>query len=406
MINRCRNCTGQLIFDPGKQMLFCENCGGTFAPGDYGVTERELLYDTKVESLSDIYATDEPGYIDSYVYICKSCGGEVIINGTEASTKCLYCGNTAVVFSRIAKQKRPAAILPFKLSSNDAVAAVRERFGSGMFIPKSVKDFTPDQVRGIYIPYWIVNCRHKGKVVVSGNVRSGNRTRTEYFGRAGRMNIAGLPLDGSAMLSDDSSSRLEPYNLNDLTAFSEEYLLGFYSNISDITYGSLKRAASKRADAYFDELVLKNIHDAGSPRICSEEHITEVDYKTLKYAMLPAWFVTYTHKGVHNTVVVNGQTGKVVCGVPWDKKLFFLLVTAAGLVLTGLFFLILRQVLPFLIDFESERRASAGVEIFAVLAAGAAALFSCGIARIRKVMRSIDLTQDVSIFNFAGRRQG
>jgi hypothetical protein len=81
-------------------------------------------------------------------------------------------------------------------------------------------------------------------------------------------------------------------------------------------------------------------------------------------------------------------------------------MTAAGLLLTGLFFLIFRNLLPLLIDFNFEKSTVAGIEILAVIAAGTAALFSCGIARIRKVMSSIDLTQAVSIFNFAGRRQG
>lgn len=387
-------------------MLVCDNCGGTFAPADYGVSEQELLWDTKVESLSDIYGTDAPGYMDSYVYVCNSCGGEIIINGTEASTKCLYCGNTAVVFSRIAKQKRPGYILPFKLSSDEAVNAVRTRFAKGVFIPQSIRNFTPDDVRGIYIPYWIVNCSHKGSVVVSGSVRRGKRSTTVYFGRAGHMNITGLPLDASSMLSDDSSSRLEPYDLQEMTSFEEAYLLGFYSNISDITYGHLKGAASKRADAYFDELVLKSVHDASSPSIYSESHATSVNFSGMKYAMLPAWFVTYTHNGIHNTVVVNGQTGKVVCGVPWNKKLFYFLMTVSGLVLSCLLFPVLKNILPPLIEFGSGKSTTASIYLLAAIAAGTLALFSYGIARIRKVIRSISLTQDVSIFRFAGRRQG
>ena len=387
-------------------MLVCENCGGTFTPGDYGVSEKELLWDTKVESLSDIYGTDAPEYMDSYVYICKSCGGEIIINGTEASTKCLYCGNTAVVFSRIAKQKRPGFILPFKLTSDDAVKAVHEQFDKGILIPKSIRNFKPDDVRGIYIPYWIVNCKHKGSVVVSGTVSRGKRTSTVYFGRAGKMNLTGLPLDASRMLSDDSSSRLEPYDLNEMTSFDEDYLLGFYSNISDITYWNLKSAASKRADEYFNELVLKSVHDAGSLSIYSESHMTAVNFSNMKYALLPAWFVTYTHNGIHNTVVVNGQTGKVVCGVPWNKKFFFFMMAAAGVLLTGLFFLILRFLLPYLIDFKSGKSTTSSFEFLAAIAAGTIALFSYGIARIKKVIKSIGLTQDVSIFNFAGRRQG
>ena len=190
-----------------------------------------------------------------------------------------------------------------------------------------------------------------------------------------------------------------------MTSFEESYLLGFYSNISDVTYGNLKGAASKRADAYFDELVLKSVHDANSPEIHSESHVTSVNFSNMKYAMLPAWFVTYTHNGIHNTVVVNGQTGKVVCGVPWNKTLFYLLMTVSGAVLSGLFFLILRYVLPFLIEFGSGKSTTASIYLLAAIAAGMIALFSYGISRIRKVIKSIGLTQDVSIFNFAGRRQ-
>ena len=183
---RCKNCTGQLVFDPKKQMLVCDNCGSVFSPAELGADQKDLLWDTKVESLSEIYGIDSPEFMDSYVYICKSCGGEIIINGTEASTKCLYCGNTAVVFSRIAKQKRPGFILPFKLTSDDAVKAVHEQFDKGILIPESIRNFKPDDVRGIYIPYWIVNCKHKGSVVVSGTVSRGKRTSTVYFGRAGK----------------------------------------------------------------------------------------------------------------------------------------------------------------------------------------------------------------------------
>ena len=31
----------------------------------------------------------------------------------------------------------------------------------------------------------------------------------------------------------------------------------------------------------------------------------------MKYAMLPAWFVTFDYQGKHHTVLVNGQTGKI-----------------------------------------------------------------------------------------------
>jgi hypothetical protein len=62
-------------------------------------------------------------------------------------------------------------------------------------------------------------------------------------------------------------------------------------------------------------------------------------------------------------------------------------------------------VLPFLIEFGSGKSTTASIYLLAAIAAGTIALFSYGISRIRKVIKSIGLTQAVSIFNFAGRRQ-
>ena len=141
-------------------MLVCDHCGGLFNPEDFNTTGNDSLIDQKAESLNEIYGTDSKEFMDCYVYICSSCGGEIIVNGTEASTQCVYCGSSAVVFSRIAKQKRPRGIIPFKITREEAIEAVREQFNKGFFIPKAIKEFKPNDIRGIYIPYWLVNCYH------------------------------------------------------------------------------------------------------------------------------------------------------------------------------------------------------------------------------------------------------
>ena len=408
MITQCKNCAGQLVFDPEKQMLVCGHCGSAFRPEEFDASEKEPLWDKKAEAMSDIYGTDSAEFMDCYVYTCGSCGGEIIINGSEASTKCIYCGNSAVVFNRISRQKRPKLIIPFKITKDEAVEAVRARFNKGMFIPKEVKNFKPENVRGIYIPYWIVDCDHKASVIISGRVSSGKSSRTVYYGRAGRMRFNNLPLDASKMLSDESSSRLEPFNMNSAKPFDEDYLLGFYSNISDITYGDLRSAACKRADQYFDETVLNSVHGCSHKKIDSERHMTDIDYDHLKYAMFPAWFITYYHKGRHNTILVNGQSGKVVCGVPWNKVLFFALLIVTGIVLTALTFLVMRPFLEAMFSSSSgshSHSSNGNGKLLGVIIAGAVTMFSVGIAKIRKVIKSIDLTQANSIFNFVKKRQ-
>ena len=177
--------------------------------------------------------------------------------------------------------------------------------------------------------------------------------------------------------------------------------------MSDITDGDLRRATYKRADSYFDEQVLNSVHGCSNKKIYRERHVTDIDYDNIKYAMFPAWFVTYYHKGQHNTILVNGQSGKVVCGVPWNKVLFFTLLIAAGIALTAVSFIILKPVLTALFtDPTSGKHSSDGEgKILAVIIAGAVAMFSIGIAKIRKVIKSIDLTQANAIFNFVKKRQ-
>ena len=269
-------------------------------------------------------------------------------------------------------------------------------------------NFKAENVRGIYIPYWIVDCDHKASVIIRGTVKRGKYTTTVHCGRSGRMKLRDLPLDASKMLSDESSSRLEPFNLHNMTPFDEDYLLGFYSNISDVTYGDLRGAANLRADTYFDEAAIKDIKGVNGKKIESEKHLTKIDYSNLRYAMLPCWFITYFHKGQHNTILVNGQTGKIVCGVPWNKVLFYTLLIVAGIALTVVSFIVLKPVLAALFSSSGSRSSSSNDssgKIFGAIVCGVIALFSLGIRKIVKVIKSINLTQSKAIFNFVKKRQ-
>ncbi|MBO7424298.1 MAG: TFIIB-type zinc ribbon-containing protein [Clostridiales bacterium] len=406
MATLCKNCGGALIFDPATQKMVCEYCGGRFLPEEIEAEDKELLKDKQAQSMNDIYGTDEEEFLDCYIYTCNNCGGEIIINGTEASTNCIYCGNSAVVFSRIAKQKKPQFIIPFQVTKEQAVSIIRGRFNKGIFVPKEIKNFNPSNVRGIYIPYWIVDAETSGSVVVEGQVKSGKNSVTRYFGRGGRMKIRRLPLDASVLLSDESSSRLEPYNTSTMKDFDEDYLRGFYSNISDVTYADLRRAVNKRAQSFFDESAIDDVKGASSKKVISSRYDTAIDYDTLNYAMFPAWFVTYDYKGKHNTILVNGESGKVVCGVPWNKVLFYSLLIASGILLTVLFFFLFKNTLPFILSTRSSRSSSNNNgKILGFIVAGVIALFSVGITRIRKVIKSINLTQEQAIFNFVKKRQ-
>ena len=153
MATLCKNCGHALVFDPGIQRLTCSACGSSFRAEEVEAQSKEFREDLKAEALNDVNGTDDKDLMDCYVYTCSECGGEIIVNGTEASTTCVYCGNPNVVFSRIAKQKCPEFVLPFRITKERAIGIVKEHVRSGFFIPRQIKNFPVECCRGIYLPY-------------------------------------------------------------------------------------------------------------------------------------------------------------------------------------------------------------------------------------------------------------
>lgn len=407
MATLCRNCSHALVFDPSLQKLVCSACGSSFSPEEVEAESKEYRQDLKAESMNQVYGDKDQKLMDCYVYTCSECGGEIIINGTEASTNCIYCGNSNVVFSRIAKQKCPEFVMPFSITKEKALELVHKKIDRGLFVPKEIKHFSAECIRGIYIPYWIINADYADAVVIQGKVKSGKSYVTRYYGRAGTMKLQSLPIDASRALSDESSSRLEPFPLHNLKPFDEDYLAGFYSNVSDVTYSDVRWAALSRAKEYFHEEAIKYVH-ASQKKVISSRPSIKVD-NDMVYAMLPAWFITFKYQGKPNTILVNGNTGKVVCGLPWKKPLFYGLLIGLGIILTiGLFF-VFKATLPLMFTSSGHSSSSSSKSegrLIAMLIAGIIALFSTGIRKVVKVIKNINLTQDKAIFNFTKKRQG
>ena len=405
MATLCKNCSHALVFDPETQKLECSYCGSSFSAEEVESESKKYRQDLQAESMDTVYGETDGKYMDCYVYTCAECGGEIIINGSESSTTCIYCGNPNVVFSRIARQKCPDYILPFSISKDKAVSMVRERLKKGIFVPRKIKKIKIDCVRGIYLPYWLVNAEFSGAVVLSGQVNEGKHTRTYYFGRAGDMNVKNLPIDASKMVSDESTARLEPFSMSLLKPFDEDYLAGFYSNVTDITYSDLRSSALTRAKEYFED---EAIHDCvvENPKIIRSNPSIKLN-NDLIYAMLPAWFISFKYKKKHHTILINGDTGKVVCGIPWNKILFYSLLIGLGILITAAAFFVFRYTLPFFLAAGGSSRSSSNRgKLIAFLIAGIIALFTTGIRKVVKVIKNIKLTQDRDTFNFMKKRQG
>ena len=382
----CSNCAGKLIFNPASQKLECANCGAGFRP----------------EDVSDINADIHSKYYDTRVYTCSHCGAEVVTSDTESSTFCVYCGNPAIVFSRVSKEYRPDGIIPFKITKQQALDKIRSKFEKNPIVPKEIAgSFKPENMRGIYVPYWVINADYQEADWISGTVKRGKSSETRYYSRAGEVQFKNVPVDGSRILNDDVSLRLEPFYLEESKEFDEDYLNGFYSNTSDMDFMDLRESASKRCHKLFADEVVKSIpRGVNSVKIRDSIYWADIQDDPI-YMMFPVWFLTFKYNGKPYTVLVNGQTGKVTGTLPWlQKRVWGIAIATFILVIAfivGMFFVIdsgTAAIVTFLW--------TCGVS---ALLCTSVVSFTVGFKGLRRILKNLRLAQSEAIFNYVKRRQ-
>lgn len=397
MIRTCKNCAGKLTYDINKRGLYCESCGSVFDVSEYDTSE-DYVDNEIVDSFKEL--------MDCNIYQCNSCGAEISINDTEASTFCIYCGNPAIVFSRVAKLKKPEVIVPFEVSKEEALQIVRKHINAGFFIPKDIKNFKPELLRGIYIPYYVTNVEYDVSAILSAVQSSGKHSHTYYFLRSAFASMPWITTDASTTLSDGSSQRLEPYNLRRAVEFDEDYLVGFYSDMSDVKEKDAISVAKERAKAIVDEELLKSVK--GSKKKIVESRETAEVYEKPVTAMLPAWFLTFRYENKPYTIIVNGQTGKVVGGLPWNKPLFVGVLAAAIILFSVACVALLNVMLPAIFSSSGHHRSSGSNNngnFIVLIVAGAVYSIIAGVNYIKKTMKSISRTSASTLNQFAGKRQ-
>ena len=393
MASKCPNCSAELVFDPVSNKMVCEYCGSTFAPEELKISE----YVNKEEPVpvSEVTGEESSEYIDSNIFTCSNCGSSIVVNGTEASTFCIYCGSPSIVFSRVQKTLRPEGILPFKITREQAEYYIRQKIGKGFFVPSEIKNFKTDSIRGIYIPYWVMNFNVDAKTLFKATVKQGKSSHTYHYIRCYSATLNNIALDASRILNDNSSVKLEPYDYHDMVPFNENYLAGFYSDISDVPVKESVILGIRRAHEMAVEKIRPSVR---SNAVVEKSRATVTTINRPLPAMMPAWFLTFRYNNIPHTILVNGQTGKVVGSVPWNKGKFVSMVISLGIIFS------IVGTLCYAIVPEMGEKSSGKLFMF-LLALTAVGIYS-GIKAIKRVMTNIALTQSKATLKYVNKRQG
>lgn len=350
---KCPCCTGALEFNTDLQKIKCPYCDTEFELDTFKALDEAMAK----EQPDDMQWNTQPGSewaegeADGMaVYVCRSCGGEIVGDENMGASSCPFCGNPVVMTGKFAGELKPDCIIPFKLDKAAAKEGLRRHLSGKKLLPKVFKDENHlDEIKGIYVPFWLfvadaqASLRYKGTKIRHWSDSRYHYTETSYYAvfRAGALSFDQIPADGSSKLPDDLMESIEPYDYSEIVDFRTAYLAGYLADKYDLTADQNLDRISARAKKSVETTFASTV--SGYASVIPEQSNVQLVNSRAKYALLPVWLLNTTWNGEKYIFAMNGQTGKFVGNLPMDKGAYWRcffgtmgIVTAAAALLLGL----------------------------------------------------------------------
>ena len=328
---------GPLHFTGESGRLECDYCGSSFNTEEiealYGKKEANAAEaeqatadgsDWDTSGLSEDWGVDA---VDMKAYCCPSCGAELLCDATTAATSCPYCGNPSVIPGQFSGVLKPDFVLPFKLSKEDAIKALKKHYLKKPLLPSTFSKANHlEEIKGVYVPFWMYDGEASGSVrfhatkvhkYTSGDYEI---TETSHYDvrRAGSIAFEKIPVDASSKMPDDYMDSIEPYDYTELKPFSTAYLPGFLADKYDVSVEDSRNRADRRCAGSLADALEKTVTGYAS---CNETaRSIQLKRGKVHYALLPVWILNTRWEGKDFLFAMNGQTGKLVGNLPVSTK--------------------------------------------------------------------------------------
>jgi len=322
--------------------LRCNFCRHEFEPEkfdtmntDISKLEGEIIGSGAQEIIADTN--------DMVTFKCSSCGAEVVVD-TASSTqaRCHWCRNTLSVNQQIPNGSVPDTVLPFKITKNEAKESIEKFVGKRKFFahPQFKKEFSADNVMGVYLPYMIVDANGHANLSGQGEhetrrytVKHGDHETTYYdadlydVGREFDITIEGLTVESSSdKLNTNAKDKtnniinsIMPFDTENCVKWDSNYIKGYTSEKRDTNVSQLKEMVADQCQdvaRYAANDTLKH-YDRG---VRWDKEDFQIKGQQWKSAYLPVWLYSYLEKkGSKNLlhyVAVNARTKETMGSVP------------------------------------------------------------------------------------------
>lgn len=328
LTHHCPNCGGPLTFNPNDQKFHCDYCLSIFTVADIEKFEAKNP-DTTVEASSEPTSSTETTDSDMDLFLCPSCGAQIVTDHTTAATYCYFCHNPVVLSGRLTGEFLPNKVLPFKIDRKKAVADFLAWTQKKRFVPK---DFFNEQqiekMTGVYFPYWVVDAETSGNLTGKGTslrvwiVGEIEYTETKVYQifRKGKAKIKHLTKNAlKKNIQQKMVEGVQPFPIDQAVDFHTEYLSGFQAEKRDIEIQDLAEQINHELKDYTEDLLRDTV--SGYTTFTPSNKSVDVEKQDNHYMLLPVWLVTYQDASDKTYYyAMNGQTGKVSGVLPISNK--------------------------------------------------------------------------------------
>ncbi len=348
---QCPGCTAPLRFAGDSGKLVCDYCDSSYEVADI----EALMAETEAaaaEAMDDASSWDTGELTEDWgedaekmrAYNCPTCSAQLICDESTAATSCPYCGNPTVVPGQFHNALKPDYVIPFKLTKEDAVKALKRHYAGKRFLPNTFTEENQIQkIQGVYVPFWLFNGEAEGNATFK-TTRSRTFTRGDYrivetshyhVFRQGSVAFEKVPVDASTKMPDNHMDSIEPFDYSDLKPFSTAYLPGFLADRYDVEAEACQERADSRCRGTLESALRKTVLGYETC-VCTGQSI-RLHRGKVHYAMLPVWLLNTKWQGKDFLFAINGQTGKLAGDLPCSMKKFWstFAAIAAGLTVLG-----------------------------------------------------------------------
>ena len=343
-VNRCPHCGATDVkLDVKTGKLKCNFCRSEFS--HKAANARGGVEKLKGDNIGEGAVNIIPDEKIIVTLKCPACGAEVVINTDEAvSARCHWCRHTLSLNEKMKNGAVPDLVLPFKTEKTKAEENIRAFVKKRQFFahPKFRKEFAPENVMGVYLPYMIVDVN--ASVNMEGEAEhlirsytSGGKSKTRYYDAEAFKVTRKFDLLVDDLTIESSSKRLQqdvhvntnnvinaimPFDTENCIDWNPNYLHGFASERRDTNVGDLRNQLNLQVGDIARYKVKESMTYYNRGAKWDKEDIqTKGTLWTAAY--LPVWLYSYLQddgdKKMLHYVAVNARSGETMGSVPINK---------------------------------------------------------------------------------------